>query len=60
VKHTSKVLCNGEVEAQRRRWIFYETLKIAGNIPHSKDGFSESINDAFAESRQNMISRLEK
>jgi len=39
---------------------FYETIKIARKIPHPKGGFSESINDGFAESRQNMISRFEK
>jgi hypothetical protein len=27
VKRTYKVRCNDEVEAQRRRWTFYETIK---------------------------------
>jgi len=26
VKRTYKVRCNDEVEAQRRRWTFYETI----------------------------------
>jgi len=25
---TYKVRCNDEVEAQRRRWTFYETIKV--------------------------------
>jgi hypothetical protein len=37
-----------------------KTKKIARKIPHPKDGFSESINDGFVESRQNMISRFEE
>jgi hypothetical protein len=27
VKRTYKVRCSDEVEAQRRRWTFYETIK---------------------------------
>jgi hypothetical protein len=33
------VRCNDEVEAQRRRWIFYETIKISRRQnPYEKKG----------------------
>jgi hypothetical protein len=35
VKRTYKVRCNDEVEAQRRRWTFYETIKISSLLAYN-------------------------
>ena len=40
VKRTYKVRCNDEVEAQRRRWTFYETIKV-NHLPSRDSSLAE-------------------